>query len=246
MPLNIQQRGNTSINIDFHSHILPGADHGSDGLETSLDMVRRAQEAGIGIVVATPHFYPARDSFARFEERRRRCVHRLTEALCGTDAPQLLIGAEVHACEGLEHLEELEQLCVQGTRTLLLEMPFSAWTKRLYHTVDALRTERGMDVVLAHIERYPVREMEELMEELELKAQVNAAVLCMMLKKRRILRLIEDGWVYALGSDAHGRGAHYAEYAKALRVLGAQREPLMARTAELLRTAAQTGSVPTH
>ena len=120
-----------------------------------------------GLALWLPHRIFIRRGTRLHGLKSAAAVHRLTEALCGTDAPQLLIGAEVHACEGLEHLEELEQLCVQGTRTLLLEMPFSAWTKRLYHTVDALRTERGMDVVLAHIERYPVREMEELMEELK-------------------------------------------------------------------------------
>ena len=31
--------------IDFHAHILPGADHGSDGLETSLRQLALAEES---------------------------------------------------------------------------------------------------------------------------------------------------------------------------------------------------------
>ncbi|MEE3459824.1 MAG: CpsB/CapC family capsule biosynthesis tyrosine phosphatase, partial [Candidatus Faecousia sp.] len=41
--------------IDFHAHILPGADHGSDGLETSLRQLALAEEAGVDTIVATPH-----------------------------------------------------------------------------------------------------------------------------------------------------------------------------------------------
>ena len=33
--------------IDFHSHILPAADHGSANLETSLKQVALAKEAGV-------------------------------------------------------------------------------------------------------------------------------------------------------------------------------------------------------
>lgn len=222
------------MNIDFHSHILPGADHGSDNLETSLDMVRRAGEAGVELMIATPHFYPSVDSFAQFETRRTQCTYELKRSLNRIRAPQLLIGAEVHICEGLEHLDELEYLCVEGTNTLLLEMPHSSWSKRLYRTIEALKSDRRMNIVLAHIERYPMREMIELLEHMDLKAQVNAAVLCKILKKRRILRLIQEGKVWALGSDAHGYGPQYDEYAKALAALGEQREILMERSAQLI------------
>lgn len=227
------------MNIDFHSHILPEADHGSSDLDTSLDMVCRAQMAGIDLMIATPHFYPAVDSFSRFAQRRSRCAHTLSQALREMDAPKLMIGAEVHLCEGLEHLEELDQLCIEGTRTLLLEMPFGTrWTDAMYRTVEALCTERDLEIVLAHIERYPVQQMDELMQLLDVKAQVNASVLCRRFKRRRILSLIEQGRVHALGSDAHQYGPQYEEYAQALEVLGLWREPLMARTARLI------GAVP--
>ena len=58
--------------IDFHAHILPGADHGSDGLETSLRQLALAEEAGVDTIVATPHFYPQSDSFSEFLRRRER------------------------------------------------------------------------------------------------------------------------------------------------------------------------------
>ena len=46
------------LTLDYHAHILPRCDHGSDGVETSLRQLAMAAEAGIRTVCATPHFYP--------------------------------------------------------------------------------------------------------------------------------------------------------------------------------------------
>ena len=43
--------------IDIHCHILPGIDDGPKDIETSLKMLRIAEEDGIKTVIATPHFY---------------------------------------------------------------------------------------------------------------------------------------------------------------------------------------------
>ena len=48
------------LTLDYHAHILPRCDHGSDGVETSLRQLAMAAEAGIRTVCATPHFYPHR------------------------------------------------------------------------------------------------------------------------------------------------------------------------------------------
>ena len=66
---------------DFHSHILPGIDDGSDSLETSLAMLRMEAEQGISRVVATPHFYPRYDSPEHFLKRRAEAEAVLREAM---------------------------------------------------------------------------------------------------------------------------------------------------------------------
>ena len=43
--------------IDFHAHILPRCDHGSDGWETSRQQLKLAREAGVEVICATSHFY---------------------------------------------------------------------------------------------------------------------------------------------------------------------------------------------
>jgi len=56
--------------LDYHAHILPGCDHGSDSVETSRRQLEMARKAGIATVCATPHFYPQRETVACFLDRR--------------------------------------------------------------------------------------------------------------------------------------------------------------------------------
>ena len=42
--------------IDFHNHILPAVDDGSNSLEMSLNMIKNAAEQGITDVVNTVHY----------------------------------------------------------------------------------------------------------------------------------------------------------------------------------------------
>ena len=54
--------------IDFHSHVLPGIDDGSDSVATSLAMLAEMKAQGIEAVFATPHFYANRKWRATGEE----------------------------------------------------------------------------------------------------------------------------------------------------------------------------------
>ena len=47
--------------IDFHTHILPGMDDGSNSIEESLAMLQAEGDAGIERVVFTPHFYASQN-----------------------------------------------------------------------------------------------------------------------------------------------------------------------------------------
>ena len=63
--------------IDFHAHILPGCDHGSDGWETSRRQLVLARKAGVGMICATSHFYGHHTSVERFLQKRQRCYETL-------------------------------------------------------------------------------------------------------------------------------------------------------------------------
>jgi protein-tyrosine phosphatase len=223
------------MQIDFHAHVLPGADHGSDCMETSRTQLTRAREAKIGITVATPHFYPESDSMGDFLARRRAACRRL-QAGGMQEYPAVAVGAEAHLCAGMEHMEELDALCIRGTRTILLELPFHNWSDAVFETVLAIQHSRKFTPVLAHVDRYDPEIINELFS-CGIRGQLNADGLCRIVRRRQLLRWIDRGCIYALGSDIHGEGDRYAHFRKAQELIGSDAGEIMRRAGELLRGA---------
>lgn len=219
------------MNIDFHAHILPGADHGSTSLKTSLEQLALAKAAGIDLIVATPHFYPQQESVETFLARREQCAARLRDA--AKDAPQLLIGGEIQLCRGLHHIDAPERLCIEGTNVLLLELPPAFSMRTMASTLDALLYECRLNVVLAHIDRYDPAVINSLLDAGFL-AQLNASAFCRLRGRRRCLHWAADESVVALGSDLHGISVGYREFTEAKRRLGADYAAVMRRTQKLL------------
>ncbi len=189
--------------IDFHTHILPGADHGSDGAETSEFQLEQIEKSGVSTVVVTPHFYPHANSFEHFMQRRKASIKLMSELL-GERKINVFIGAEVLACEGIEKFPYLNELCIFGTKTILIEMPNENWTQSLLNSVSEIEYE-GYSVVLAHIDRYK-KSLAEKAIETGFRVQLNAEGINTFFKYRRLLSYFNKGSVVALGSDLHMRG----------------------------------------
>ena len=218
--------------IDFHSHILPGVDHGSDSVEISLKQLEYAEKHGVERVVFTSHFYPDRTTADSFIYRRDKAYERLLSAYSG--ALKFSLGAEVLVCGGLERLEGLERLCISGTRTLLLELPLGASKPMHAKTISAL-IEKGFRVVLAHIDRYD-RALIDTYLELGCLAQLNADGALKPFVASRYKRLACKGKLVAIGSDIHGDNEKaYIRYAKALKKLGNEAEHILSATADLIK-----------
>ena len=215
---------------DFHAHILPGADHGSDSLETSLRQLALAEEAGVRCIVATPHFYPQTDDFDDFLRLREKAYDLLTNHYHGP--VELRVGAEVHVCVGLEHLEGVEELCPEGSSVMLLELSRRNYPHGLDETFDALR-DQGIVPLLAHVDRYDPTLITRLLSQ-GLLGQLNADALCRLHHRRMYFRWIDSGCIHALGSDIHGTEIGYADYLHAQKVLGARANTLQRRMRRLL------------
>lgn len=220
------------MNIDFHAHILPGADHGSTGLDVSLKQVALAAEAKIDVLIATPHFYPQREAPEAFFARRDETAARLRQNYPKT-APRLLIGSEAQLCRGLHHMDGLERLCVEGTNVLLLELPPDFSVSTYERTLEGLLDRQNLTIVLAHIDRYPPQNINFLLE-LGFLAQLNAESFCHLRTRRRSMDCTKDSRVVALGSDIHGLSVGYDEFLQMRRRLGETYRAVMERTANLL------------
>jgi len=222
------------MNIDFHAHILPGADHGCRDLSMSMQQLALAQKAGIDKVVATPHFYPQNESCASFLERREQAYAALVRESKGKMLPEVLLGAEVQLHLGLERLENLDELCVRGTNVLLLELPPNFSVRKFDQTIDALLFERKLTVVLAHIDRYPSLHVDFLLD-LGCLAQINASALCHMRSSRHCASWVQSNATVALGSDIHGVEIGYHDFLKAKKRLGGNYSAIMSRTEALIK-----------
>ena len=89
----------------------------------------------------------------------------------------MLPAAEVAYFPRMEE-QDLTPLCIQGTRTLMLEMPFADWTSLQAEAVEALVLDCGYQVVLVHPERFCFsksnRHQLEKLAELPIGLQINA------------------------------------------------------------------------
>lgn len=220
--------------IDFHAHILPGLDHGCESLAIAKKQLELAAEAGINIVVATSHFYPHLDTVEGFVRAREFAMKELKKASFELqNCPQIISGAEVLVCKGMERMEGLEKLCVDGTKVLLLEMPFTKrWESSLVDSV--CKTAERFQVVLAHADRYPYATVNELIETGCL-IQLNADAICSWKKRKLCRNYLKTGAVAALGSDIHGTKTGYQQFKKAQKHLGETGVQIMKKTAILCR-----------
>ncbi len=189
--------------IDFHAHILPGADHGSRDIETSLSQLSILKKAGVEAVCATPHFYPQKDSVASFLERREGCAKALFSSVGEECIPKILLGAEVLVCPGIDHMEDLSKLCIEGTDVILLEMPFSTFNDSLVETVAKI-SRMGLTVVMAHIDRYPMSDIMKLCSECDVLYQLNGETVSTMKGRKKADKIVSLLPVVAIGSDIHG------------------------------------------
>ena len=192
--------------IDFHTHILPGMDDGSKSVSESLQMLRMEREQGIDLVVLTPHFYSSENSPDVFLRRRQRSWQALSGAL-EEGMPKLLPGAEVQYFESIGNLDSIQDLCILGTRLLLLEMPFRRWDERTIQTVLSLNGTNGIQIVLAHVERYlsyPGNPAAlDLLRRNGILSQMNVSSFDGWLRRRKASAMVREGKVHLFGSDCH-------------------------------------------
>ncbi len=208
--------------IDFHSHILPAIDDGSKNTQESIAMLSSLNSQGISRVVATPHFYANDCSVDSFLERRKKSFERLSAEL-KDGYPEIVLGAEVRYYEGISKLDKLSQLCIQGTKMLLIEMPGARWTEYVLNELFNIAAYSGCTLVLAHIERYMNYQPADVFEKLlanDVLMQVNADFVTGLFTKHKALRLFSKEKLHFIGSDCHNMTTRPPEIAKAYELIG--------------------------
>ena len=165
--------------VDFHSHILPGIDDGAKDLETAGKMLELSKKQGVNIIIATPHFYASQSTVAEFIEKRNKCYNELMDYVKANnlDVPEVILGAEVAFCEEILKVD-LRELCIGNTDAVLIELPFTYLNEWVYSELYNMSMKYGVDIILAHIERYVGKHNDfsrlEPFFELDMCMQINA------------------------------------------------------------------------
>ncbi|MDZ7760729.1 MAG: CpsB/CapC family capsule biosynthesis tyrosine phosphatase [Desulfovermiculus sp.] len=141
--------------IDIHCHILPKLDDGPTTEDEALDMARIAVDDGITDIVCTPHHLPG--LYPTRSESIKAAVRSLQDLLDSAGiALTLHPGMEIHVSaadpEDL-HQGKLLSLNNHGT-AVLIEFPHQFVPQNM-DTLFWTFLSRGIQPVLAHVERYP-------------------------------------------------------------------------------------------
>ena len=208
--------------IDFHSHILPQVDDGSKSIEMSLEMLNRMKEQGIGMVVATPHFYANHDNLERFLARRNRGFEALAPLLT-EDMPKILLGAEVAYFPGMSQSKALQDLVIEGSRAILVELPMGKWSDSMYRELRQIYEQQHLIPIVAHVDRYltPYRSfgIPKKLEELPVLVQANAEFFLNKTTARKAKKMLVAEQIHLLGSDAHNLDSRGPNLGVALQVI---------------------------
>jgi protein-tyrosine phosphatase len=218
--------------IDLHAHILPGIDDGPRSLEDSLEMARLAVADGITTMVATPHLF--RRKSVDFRElnppdRIREAVAQFNEKLAEAEINlTILPGCEVPLfVDIIKFFDDQKILTINDAeRYICLEMPDTVIPPATENLIFELNS-RGITSIITHPERnlvfYEMPDKLRRFISLGCLAQITARSLTRGFGwgiARFTKRLVREGLVHIMASDAHNAAKRPPVMGDALKKLG--------------------------
>lgn len=206
--------------IDLHIHLLPGVDDGASDVAISHAMLARAQALGFDILVATPHL-PGRLEPAYRSQIEQALVE--VRAMAPSFAIDIEFGFEIALTPDLPaRLEAGEPATLGGSQAVLVDLPFSGWPLHVESTLFELQVA-GFRPVLAHPERYvAIQQDSDRARSLAdrgtlLQATTGSFVgIFGQAAQRTAERLLQQGAIHLVATDAHSTGARFASVDRGL------------------------------
>lgn len=206
---------------DLHTHILPGMDDGAQSVKEALEMLQAQANQGVDTVALTPHYYGREESIKDFLARREAAFKQLSQAAQGKNLPDMILGAEVAWLPDMAEWPEIEKLCYQGTKVLLVELPTTPWSDATFRQLYKLENRWGITPMIAHFDRYfrfqRERNIHRLLET-GYPIQISAESLCRFMTRRKPMAMLEycDG---LLISDCHNMEDRKPNIGEAMRIV---------------------------
>ena len=209
--------------FDLHCHIIPGIDDGSPDLETSLAMARMSAADGVGVIACTPHIFPGVYDNSGPDIRRRVEALQSQFDAAGVHC-RLVAGCDAHIAPDLvSKLRSGLVLGIGDSRYVLVEPPHHF----LPPNVDRLFFDllaAGYVPILTHPERMSWANDDLVCRLIQSGTwiQVTAGSILGAFgqrAKRRAERMLSQGWVHIVASDAHNVTQRPPSMGQAFRVL---------------------------
>lgn len=194
--------------VDVHCHILPEVDDGAENMREALAMLRMEYRQGVRTILLTPHyrrgfFETSRDTILEQFEKLKK------EAVSESIGIKLYLGCEFFRQKNmLSFLKNEKLFCISETRYVLLEFLPDDSEDMIWQYSEELILG-GYQPIIAHAERYKAiknRELRRRLLELGVYIQVNAGSIIGYngwSTKRLCAKLLKEGRVHFVGSDAH-------------------------------------------
>jgi tyrosine-protein phosphatase YwqE len=150
----------STLQVDMHSHVLPGIDDGAQTPEDSIVLIKAMMELGIKKIIATPHVMI--DYYRNTPETISNALAILKEALKkeGLDIT-VETAAEHYFDETFEKRVDEDRLMLMGDNYALFEFSFINQPPNAIAVIQKM-IKKGIKPILAHPERYPYLSVEEL------------------------------------------------------------------------------------
>ena len=142
--------------IDFHNHILPGVDDGSNSIEMSLDMLRVAHSQGVTDVINTVHYQHPKVEFQDLGlVRMTKEISKLQAELDINNIPvKIHNGAEVYYLPNLVDIAKNDPQSTMGlNKYMLIEFQIFQLPIEQKEQLYNLKIN-GITPIIAHPERY--------------------------------------------------------------------------------------------
>ena len=141
------------LGTDFHSHLLPGIDDGSQDIETSLFLIRGLQELGYKKIITTPHIIW--ELYPNTPEKITTALHRLKAVMIKENIEVELNAAAEYFMDDHFEMEVRNKaiLLPVSKRKILVE--FSMLTPPMDFKKILFELQmQNYEPILAHPERY--------------------------------------------------------------------------------------------
>ncbi len=136
--------------VDCHSHVVPSGDDGAQSTEDGLALCRSAAAHGTRILFATPHVWP----HLVLTEGREAAIRLSFDRMRPHVGVELRLGFELTPTRALLR-EDLHRYVLEGTDTVLMEVPFAGSAELLFVLAEHAESAR-LRPVIAHPERTEV------------------------------------------------------------------------------------------